>query len=80
MCTYLGGCGEPVMFMSAPNIVYGQTCDDVGSGEVRMKCRTVELWGQSGGEIQVQWLVGCLGVCTQLVPKQGTRLGQNLVR
>jgi hypothetical protein len=30
---YLGGCGEPVMFMSAPMVVYWQTCDDVGSGE-----------------------------------------------
>ena len=38
MFMYLGGCGEPVMFMSAPMVVvvYGQTCDDVGSGEKEM--------------------------------------------
>ena len=35
MFTYLGGCGEPVMFMSAPMVVW-QTCDDVGSGEKEM--------------------------------------------
>ena len=33
---YLGGCGEPVMFMSAPMVVYGQTCDDVGSSDKEM--------------------------------------------
>ena len=36
MCTNFGGCGEPVMFMSAPMVEYGQTCDDVGSGENEM--------------------------------------------
>ena len=31
--TVFGGRGEPVMFMSVPMVVYGHTCDDVGSGE-----------------------------------------------
>jgi len=28
-----GGGGEPVMLISAPIVVYGHTCEDVGSGE-----------------------------------------------
>ena len=36
VCTDLGGDGVPVMLMSAPMVVYGQTCDDVGSGEKQM--------------------------------------------
>ena len=47
---------------------------------VRKKCQMGELWDQSGGEIVVQWLVGCLDVCIRLVPKQEIRRGQNLVR
>ena len=32
----LGGGAEPVMFMSAPTVVKGQTLDEVGSGEKEM--------------------------------------------
>jgi len=34
--TDFGGRGEPVMLMSAPMVEYGQTCDEVGSGEKEM--------------------------------------------
>ena len=47
---------------------------------VRKKCQMGELWDQSGGEIVVRWLVGCLDVCIRLVPKQEIRRGQNLVQ
>ncbi len=46
MFRYLGRCGEPVMFMSTPMVVYGQTCDDAGSGENKM------LNGQAVGSEQ----------------------------